>query len=577
MAEIAIPLLGLGAMYIISNNKKSNIEEMTNYQEETNKKSKPIKQTFPVPVETKTEANFNSYSNPNNSKNQYFNKKYHQKELKNNSGQFMSLTGESMNSGSLTHNNMQPYFGSKVRQANVSKRHESVLDNMIGTGSQELKKKARAPLFKPEKSLTWTHGAPNQTDFYRSRINPSKHISNVKPFEEQRVGPGLNQGYTTEGFGGFNSGMHERDTWKPKNVDDLRVATNPKNSYKLTNHEGPAMSKIINRGVLGKVEKHLPDTFYHNTPDRWFTTTGAEKAPRVISEEPLQYQNRPETTKEHFGTGGRHENEAARAPENYLPAKKVQNNALPIKSASATGTWTDLKVNYGRQGYKTYANNRTTTKHDHEMGVVSRGIWAVVSPILDVLRPTRKENVIGAFRKTGNASGHDGGAVWNPADRTKTTIREQTENTKHNSQPSKDYGGGYYTNPHQAIDNNRQSTSVSYTANASAASYANKPTTYNSAYNAHLNPNKEIISKSRLNHGSTNKFNSHQNIKISKIGINNEAQMYPSMPVKTLSPQQYGVISGKHTREISNVQRNQPELLKAFNQNEFAQPLNSWA
>ena len=54
---------------------------------------------------------------------------------------------------------MQPYFGSKVRQANISKRHESILDNMIGTGSQELRKKARAPLFKPEKSLTWTHGA----------------------------------------------------------------------------------------------------------------------------------------------------------------------------------------------------------------------------------------------------------------------------------------------------------------------------------------------------------------------------------------------------------------------------------
>ena len=53
--------------------------------------------------------------------------------------------------------------------------------------------------------------------------------------------------------------------------------------------------------------------------------------------------------------------------------------------------------------------------------------------------------------------------------------------------------------------------------------------------------------------------------------------MYPSMPARTLAPQQYGKISGKHTREISHVQRNQPELLKAFNQNEFAQPLNSWA
>ena len=50
--------------------------------------------------------------------------------------------------------------------------------------------------------------------------------------------------------------------------------------------------------------------------------------------------------------------------------------------------------------------------------------------------------------------------------------------------------------------------------------------------------------------------------------------MYPST---TLAPQQYGKISGKHTREISHVQRNQPELLKAFCENEFSQSLNSWA
>ena len=41
-------------------------------------------------------------------------------------------------------------------------------------------------------------------------------MSNIKPFQEQRVGPGLNQGYTTEGFGGFNSGMHERDKGNQK-------------------------------------------------------------------------------------------------------------------------------------------------------------------------------------------------------------------------------------------------------------------------------------------------------------------------------------------------------------------------
>ena len=78
MAEIAIPLLGLGAMYIITNNKNSNKEAMSNYQQETNKKSQPIKKTFPVPIESRTEAHFNNYTSPNNTKNQYIDKKHHQ-------------------------------------------------------------------------------------------------------------------------------------------------------------------------------------------------------------------------------------------------------------------------------------------------------------------------------------------------------------------------------------------------------------------------------------------------------------------------------------------------------------------
>ena len=37
------------------------------------------------------------------------------------------------------------------------------------------------------------------------------------------------------------------------------------------------------------------------------------------------------------------------------------------------------------------------------MGPVSRGIWAAVTPVLDALRPSRKENVVGTIRPTGNA------------------------------------------------------------------------------------------------------------------------------------------------------------------------------
>ena len=74
------------------------------------------------------------------------------------------------------------------------------------------------------------------------------------------MGPGLDQGYRTEN-NGFNSGMVSRDKWLPPTVDQLRIATNPKVSYSLDGHTGPASSHIKNRGIQASVEKNKPDTF----------------------------------------------------------------------------------------------------------------------------------------------------------------------------------------------------------------------------------------------------------------------------------------------------------------------------
>jgi hypothetical protein len=82
---------------------------------------------------------------------------------------------------------------------------------MNGSGSQLFRKVEQAPLFKPEENINWKHGAPNQSDFFQSRVNLGQKNNNVKPFESEYVGPGLNQGYGTKGSGGFNSGMEARD------------------------------------------------------------------------------------------------------------------------------------------------------------------------------------------------------------------------------------------------------------------------------------------------------------------------------------------------------------------------------
>ena len=38
-------------------------------------------------------------------------------------------------------------------------------------------------------------------------MNPSRNMSNTKPGNEIRVGPGLNKGFTNKGSDGFNAGM----------------------------------------------------------------------------------------------------------------------------------------------------------------------------------------------------------------------------------------------------------------------------------------------------------------------------------------------------------------------------------
>ena len=89
--------------------------------------------------------------------------------------------------------------------------NESRLDNLNGSGSQIIHKKEIAPLFKPEENMEWGHGMPNTSDFIQSRVNPSMSMNSVKPFQEVRVGPGLNQKDGVLGSGGFNSGLEARE------------------------------------------------------------------------------------------------------------------------------------------------------------------------------------------------------------------------------------------------------------------------------------------------------------------------------------------------------------------------------
>ena len=70
-------------------------------------------------------------------------KRYNKKTI-----QFQSLSGKQMTKEDLTHNNMVPFFGSKVTQQ-TGGTYEGLLDVHTGSGSQQIKKELL--LFLPHK------------------------------------------------------------------------------------------------------------------------------------------------------------------------------------------------------------------------------------------------------------------------------------------------------------------------------------------------------------------------------------------------------------------------------------------
>jgi len=614
MAEFAIPAIALGTMYILANQKdgadgsgkkdsqKENFENVSaRYQQELHPGDVatgiPTKPPVNFPVETYEQLTDNPafYPSPNAATDRYYRQEVFEKGVEDkghpsNSTLFKSLTGDEVQKSDLKFNNMVPFFGSNVTQRTGKfNGNESMLDMMNGSGSTKIRKKEIAPLFKPQRDMDWAHGTPIHTDFIQSRVNPGSSMNNTKPWEEIRVGPGLNKGFAWKGNAGFNSGMQARKEWLPYTVDQLRVKTNPKVTFGLGNHEGPANSVIKTRGYEGRVEKNRPDTFYKNDPSRWLTTTGQEIAQRARSEEPMQQVNRPFTTAEYFGTSTANQGGVSagqRVNPESNPTKRPQLEPFSKYPGAAhnlkysTG-WTSLDQGYGKDGHTAYPNARSTTKQAIELGAVSRGLWAAVAPIVDVLRPSRKENVIGNLRPTGNVQGQygvDQTPVWNPADRLKTTIKEQTENNTFQAQPRYPHEGGYATAEYDLREQQRQTTSCPAIGNAEPGQWMQVGPVYNAAYNAHLNPNKEVVSRSRISVGSEALFNSNQNIKSSKIGSSRPSGGFPDMPKTSGTISTYGEMGGKNTRGATiECGRNQACILNAFNSNPYTQPLTTVA
>jgi len=608
--EVAIPLLAIGGLYIASNPSKNK----DNFQGGSRRNNgggvisgsdlpnvdvpnRNYPTEYPVENEirdlTSKLSTVNKYDGGSVYTDKYFNPELNtaavasyaplnnDQSVASTSAQYTSLTGETVNQDYFRHNNMVPFFGGHIRGRNVdANNNESILDNYSGTGSQTIIKREQAPLFAPGENYQWANGAPNTTDFMRSRVNPSMRMANVKPFEEELVGPGLGLGYGTQGAGGFNSGVLARDLWSEKNVDQLRVLTNPKASgHMILGYEGPAIHNVTSRGELGVQEKHRPETTFELGQDRLLTTTGMGQGHNIRPQQMDRHTTRANTTSSYSGAAKSQLGGAGVLEGEYMAPHRIELGSQPLGTAGAVGiNGFASTYDFGANAVKAYPNQRSTTRRDDYFGAIGGAFGAAVAPLLDALRPSRKENTIGSLRPYQNpGSSVSAGYMFDPKDRPPPTIRDTTRREGiYSNIDAGQRGGAYDVTPQQVLPQARDTTNVAYVGGSSASERYRVNRSQEAEYNQRNNDLKSSTINGRMVPGNMALYSGDISMtgKAKDNYLKNTRPLGPSGPTQSGSLYNFGELQKMPTTLDSNVQleRSDPDILAALTGNPYNIP-----
>ena len=587
--EFVIPGVAIGLLYLVTNQSKKNDRENflnrlpnidipnRNYPSELPIISSETDQTSELSTNNKFDGAAGVYTD------KYFNPNIVSANITEQGGadasnpKYYSLTGQQVDNSYFQHNNMVPFFGSNVRTRHVdANSNESILDNTMGAGSQQFVKKEQSPLFAPSENQQWAFGAPNASDFMQSRVNPSMRMANVKPFAEESVAPGLGLGYTNQGAGGYNSGMMMRDQWTDKTVDQLRVDNNPKpTGNMLYGHEGAANSFIKQLGTMGIMEKNRPEQSFEMGQDRYFTTTGTQKGETLRPIHVERDVTRPETSIDYIGNA-RSQNPSEYVSGEYMPSHNIDLGAFPIAGANAQGRNYATDADYGIKSKAAYPNNRTVNHQDSYFGMVGGSLGAAVAPLLDALRPSRRQNVIGSLRPYQNpGTVVPQSYIFNPADRPNTTIRETTENSKmHMNVSTNQRGGAYEVSAHQPVNNERDSTTDFYYSGVAGAGERTRQTTsYESNYNQRNNDIKSSTIQGYMTKGNMSLMNGDINMRqvTRDDSLKNNRAISGTMPYQAPDVANMGRVAGNENSLYSNihVDRNTSDIMSQLQGNPY--------
>ena len=550
MAQIAIPLVVAGVLFLISNDKKESFDGSYNantYNGSYNKDivdNEIVKNSIEhISIETNNEGVYTQYQD-----------KYINRSNKQNT--FVSLSGQKIDD--FKHNNMSVFYNNKSNgqfSQNKFDRVESTMDNYTGAGTFNIKKEEVSTFFKPQENMQNVYGNQNQSDFMQSRVVQSQKFSNTKPWEEVRV---------ASGNSGFNSGMERRDKWIDKNVDELRAVNNPK-ANNPTNYVPPAY-KMGDRGIQGKVIKKSPEKFHVNDAVRG-NAMGILK-PTQNSEQMMTDENREHTSTSYFGT--RASDAAGYVKGEYDSPHKPELPTNPYLNLTSTDVFPTNEENYGKSSYKSYNNNRTT-ESDYFGSVKGLFVANVVTPIVNGLKHTKKEDCVDN-KFNGNLSATVKQTVYNEIKIPATNRQIQADRIGTNyMQVNRQNSDGYMTANPYLIGQQRTTTDAGYVGNAAGLAGTKS---YNAEYNQR-EFGKPIDNRTPV--GNRNMFNNSINVNITGSEQCNDRQptvykpsisTFQQIGMNTTSPQEYRNMNDDYL---------QADMLKAFKQNPYTKPIGSVA
>ena len=304
-----------------------------------------------------------------------------------------SLSGNNIPLTDFKHGNMQPFLTKGVTQ---NTENLNGLNKNMGYSSGDvfIKKQEVENFFDPQANVY--NNQLKDANFIIERTTKSKIQNNFNPIQSVKVGPGLNQGYTSEGSGGFQQADTNLYTL-PRTKDQLRIVTDERSS--IFNLPMKPKNGIEQRGMLGEVNKNLPERAFQQTEENWFKGISYLKKETERPLEIIKDTSRIDTHIEYNGTA------------KYQDYHSSQ------------------KDDYGRSKIIVYDNERNLTQVETPVANFSSVIKAMIAPVTDALKISFKEYFVDNPRLNGNAAPQipEKATLYDPVNHVmKTTVKETT-------------------------------------------------------------------------------------------------------------------------------------------------------